>query len=140
MRRILVLADLPLFSKDILILGVRRSMRSWVARCITAVCNRSCDFATPLTNSGSLPLTQFKEQCFSSFHQSLEFYELPCTSYLSKHCSSNTRDVMILNVRYKYRYKCRLGHAVAQLVEALRYKSEGRGFDFRWCHWNFSLT
>jgi len=28
---------------------------------------------------------------------------------------------------------CR-GHAVAQLVEALRYKSEGRGFDSRWCH------
>jgi hypothetical protein len=26
------------------------------------------------------------------------------------------------------------GHAVAQLVEALRYKPEGRGFDFRWCH------
>ena len=32
------------------------------------------------------------------------------------------------------------GTAVAQLVEALRYKSEGRGFDSRWCHWNFSLT
>ena len=32
------------------------------------------------------------------------------------------------------------GHAVAQLVEALRYKPEGRGFDRRWCHWNFSLT
>jgi len=32
------------------------------------------------------------------------------------------------------------GHAVAHLVEALRYKSEVRGFDFRWCHWNFSLT
>jgi hypothetical protein len=29
---------------------------------------------------------------------------------------------------------------VAQLVEALRYKPEGRWFDFRWCHWNFSLT
>jgi len=26
------------------------------------------------------------------------------------------------------------------MVEALRYKSEGRGFDSRWCHWNFSLT
>jgi hypothetical protein len=26
------------------------------------------------------------------------------------------------------------GHAVAQLVEALRYKPEGRGFDSRWCH------
>ena len=31
-------------------------------------------------------------------------------------------------------------HAVAQLVEALHYKSAGRGFDSRWCHWNFSLT
>ena len=29
---------------------------------------------------------------------------------------------------------------MAQLVGALRYKSEGRGFDSRWCHWNFSLT
>jgi hypothetical protein len=27
------------------------------------------------------------------------------------------------------------GHAVA-----LRYMSEGRGFDSRWCHWNFPLT
>jgi len=33
-----------------------------------------------------------------------------------------------------------VGHAVAQLVEALRYKQESRGFDSRWCHWNFSLT
>jgi hypothetical protein len=30
------------------------------------------------------------------------------------------------------------GYAVTQLVEALCYKSEGRGFDS--CHWNFSLT
>ena len=33
-----------------------------------------------------------------------------------------------------------LGHAVAQSVEALRYKLEDRGFDSRWCHWDFSLT
>jgi hypothetical protein len=32
------------------------------------------------------------------------------------------------------------GHAVTLLVEALRYKPEGRGFDFRWCHWIFLLT
>jgi hypothetical protein len=32
------------------------------------------------------------------------------------------------------------GHAVAQLVEALRYKPKNRGFDSRWCHWNFSFT
>ena len=29
---------------------------------------------------------------------------------------------------------------MVQLVEALRYNPEGRGFDSRWCHWNFSLT
>jgi hypothetical protein len=26
------------------------------------------------------------------------------------------------------------------VVKALRYKPEGRGFDSRWCHWNFSVT
>jgi hypothetical protein len=31
------------------------------------------------------------------------------------------------------------GHAVAQLVEALRYKPEGRRFDSRWCHWIFFI-
>ena len=31
-------------------------------------------------------------------------------------------------------------HAVTQLVETLRYKPEDRGFDSRWCRWNFSLT
>jgi len=31
------------------------------------------------------------------------------------------------------------GHPVAQLVEALRYKSEGRGFHSGWCHWNFFI-
>ena len=34
---------------------------------------------------------------------------------------------------------CSGGNAVAQLVETLRYKSEGRGFDSRWCHWIFSI-
>jgi len=32
------------------------------------------------------------------------------------------------------------GHVVEQLVEALRYKPEGCGFDSPWCHCNFSLT
>ena len=39
-----------------------------------------------------------------------------------------------------YRYVTSQRHAVTQLVEALRYKSGGRGFDSRWCHWNSSLT
>jgi hypothetical protein len=38
------------------------------------------------------------------------------------------------------RYRKERAHTVAQLVEALRYKPEERGFDSRWCHWNFSLT
>ena len=29
---------------------------------------------------------------------------------------------------------------MAQLVEALHYKPEGRGFNSQWCQWNFSLT
>jgi len=29
---------------------------------------------------------------------------------------------------------------VAQLVDALNYNPEGRGFKFQWCHWNFSFT
>jgi len=34
-------------------------------------------------------------------------------------------------------YLARMGHAVAQLVKALRHKSEGRGS--RWCNWNILL-
>ena len=51
-------------------------------------------------------------------------------------------------ILFKHRDHCnyfnnlfsKTGHTVAQLVEALRYKPEGRGFDSHWCHWNFSLT
>ena len=39
-----------------------------------------------------------------------------------------------------YTYSSNMRHTVAQLVEVLRYKAEGYGFDSRWCHWNFSLT
>jgi hypothetical protein len=31
-------------------------------------------------------------------------------------------------------------YAVAQLVDSLRYKPEGREFDFRWCHCDLSLA
>jgi len=37
-------------------------------------------------------------------------------------------------------YTCLVGHVVAPLFGALRYKPEGRGFGSRRCHWNFSLT
>jgi len=41
--------------------------------------------------------------------------------------------VVFLHVFTSY-YPLSWGHAVAQLVEALRYKSEGCGFDSRWCY------
>ena len=33
-----------------------------------------------------------------------------------------------------------VGYAVAQLVEALRYKPEGCGFDSQWGHWSSLVT
>jgi hypothetical protein len=48
-------------------------------------------------------------------------------------------NVMVVSTILLYVIVCEWGQAVAQLVEALRYKSEGCGFDSRWCHWNFSL-
>ena len=33
-----------------------------------------------------------------------------------------------------------MGHMVAQLVDTLCCKPEGRGFDSQWCQWNFLLT
>jgi hypothetical protein len=36
-------------------------------------------------------------------------------------------------------YIC-LGDRCGTVVKALCCKSEGCGFDSRWCHWNFSLT
>ena len=32
------------------------------------------------------------------------------------------------------------GDRSGTVVKVLGYRSEGRGFDSRWCHWNFSLT
>ena len=44
------------------------------------------------------------------------------------------------NINLLFGTYVRGGHAVARLVEALRYKPEGRGFDSLMCRWNFSLT
>jgi hypothetical protein len=33
-----------------------------------------------------------------------------------------------------------LGARGGVVVKALHYKPAGRGFDSRWCHWNFSVT
>ena len=61
----------------------------------------------------------------------------PATSYVHYTTSCNTQSSVPVFLQVLFE---KWGHAVAQLVEALRYKSGGRGFDPRWCHWNFSLT
>jgi hypothetical protein len=48
--------------------------------------------------------------------------------------STEIQEIFIKRARTIWEY------AVAQSVEALRYKPEGRAFDSRWCYWNFSLT
>jgi hypothetical protein len=53
---------------------------------------------------------------------SFMFFDDTCTS------SNNVLHKMLIQ---------HTGHAVAQLVEALRYKPEGCWFDSRWCQWDF---
>jgi hypothetical protein len=55
------------------------------------------------------------------------------TAVFRPHC-------IFLDLYQKSHSETKVGHTVAQLVEALRYKPEGRGFDSRWYHWHFSLT
>jgi hypothetical protein len=64
----------------------------------------------------------------TQLHLAGSFYEINITRHRS------------MNIVFTFLTHVNKGHAVAQLVEALRYKPEGREFDFRWCHWNFSLT
>jgi hypothetical protein len=40
----------------------------------------------------------------------------------------------------KNQYKMHGGDRGSTVVKVLRYKSEGRWFDPRWCHWIFPLT
>ena len=62
---------------------------------------------------------------------------------------TNTKTVQTVDIRFKVAHSIHLfcqrtqrtgGHAVAHLDQAVRYKLEGRGFDSRLCHRNFSLT
>jgi len=64
----------------------------------------------------------------------------------SDHSPTNLKMLLRQSSHHAQQYRCHCccslprGHAVAQLLEALRYKLEGCGFNSRWCHQNFSLT
>jgi len=57
------------------------------------------------------------------------------TAFVHTHTHTHTHTNIITYSMTQFR-----GHAVAQLVDALRYKPEVCGFDSRWCNWNFSLA
>ena len=41
---------------------------------------------------------------------------------------------------FRHSFYCSLGARCGVVVKALSYKPAGRGFNSRWCHWNFSVT
>jgi hypothetical protein len=63
--------------------------------------------------------------------------------YLNSSSSCSTIIISSSNNNYynKSRHTCvAVGATVMQLVEALRYKPAGHGFDSQWCQWIFSLA
>ena len=47
---------------------------------------------------------------------------------------------MVVTCVVKFKTYLNAGLRGGVVVKALRYKPAGRGFDSRWCHWNFSVT
>jgi len=54
--------------------------------------------------------------------------------HLRPPCKLKTINRRNRKVYFQQQHSLLLGYAVAQLVEALRYKAVGRGFKTRWCH------
>jgi hypothetical protein len=64
----------------------------------------------------------------------------PCDSYSACNKSARNGRIFIKFDIWRFAKLCWGTLLVMQLVEAPRYKLEDRGFDSRWCHWNFSMT
>jgi len=66
-----------------------------------------------------------------SFIKGIYIY-IPETNYVPREYSVAAIQLSLFMVLIYYYYYYYWGHAVAQLVEAPRYKPEGRGFDSGW--------
>jgi hypothetical protein len=56
-------------------------------------------------------------------------------------CASRLQYLILLLCRYDVRFvNVIAGGGGGTVVKVLRYKSGGRWFDSKWCHWNLSLT
>jgi len=58
----------------------------------------------------------------------------------NKTCTTTTTTTTTITIIIKLLLLLVIGGRGGTVVKALCYKSEGRWFDSRWCHWNFSLT
>ena len=54
-------------------------------------------------------------------------------------CSEIANIQHVISPFNSYGYMNMVGARGGVVVKALRYKPAGRGFDSRWCHWNFSV-
>jgi hypothetical protein len=70
----------------------------------------------------------------STYYFSCQYRSTKCSTFVFKFIKTTNVTTNNLPVHIYHR-----GHAVTQLVEALSYKPEGRGFDSRWCYWNFGI-
>ena len=67
-------------------------------------------------------------------------HELCTTHAESRQCRDQGNNRGFAESIYSLLILIQVGHAVVQVLEALRYNPEGRGLYSRWCHCNFSLT
>jgi hypothetical protein len=96
--------------------------------CMRLLLSTTVSVAQPFFHGANTPqhincrLVQF-EYRRKNIHPSAKFTQNVCLRI-----ETNFRNILVLA----------RGHAVAQLVEGLCYKSEGHGFDSCWVHWIFN--
>jgi hypothetical protein len=83
----------------------------------------------------SIEISQDRYLTFTPFWWLLIRYSLDC-SFLNDDTQKNM-SALWCAVRFMF---VMLSYGGGTVVKVLRYKSEGRSFDSRWCHWNFSST
>ena len=77
--------------------------------------------------------TSFSSPCF--------YQSFSCVNKSSYHnCSHSTIIFKSTAPKILLRHWKHMGTRGGVVVKALHYKPIGRGFDSRWCHWNFSVT